>query len=448
MLGDTIVALATPSGPGARAVLRISGPRAIDVSQYVFDKELPRRRAQIAGHISVRSSRLSVTALTMIAPHSFTGEDVVELHIPGSPVLVRLLQDALLHDGEARGVRAALPGEFTARACEHGRLDLAQAEGLLMLLHAKDQRQATSAVQWLRGGLADAATQVRSDLQDQLALLEVGFDFDDDDTGAVAPELWLTPLTPLAERLEQLLASLPAAVPGGEVLLVGRANAGKSSLCNALAGHKAVLVADHAGTTRDLLRVEIAPDVHLWDAPGDLDDPDAADTAALAMRERLSGRAASLLLVLDAQDPFVPELALASPLSWFGLVLTKCDLLVAGSALPPLPPAVAARLAASGLDPQDRVFRTSSTSGEGLDSLRAALVRSAGSTAVDAGGPLRSALQSAADSVRRAIDAAAMAPELAAVELQAALRALDGIGGEHSPEQLLDRIYGRFCLGK
>lgn len=440
MIGDTIVAMATPQGPGARAVIRISGPQAFAVAERVCSSPLPRERAQWDGTVVVPQATLPAMALTMVAPRSFTGENVVELHVPGSPVLVRLLQEKLLFDGEATGVREALPGEFTARACEHGRLDLAQAEGLLMLLHAQDQQQALRAVQWLQGGLQDAVQSVRAELQDILALLEVGFDFDDDDTGAVPTEQWLEPLAPLCERVDKLLAALPTAVPGGEILLVGSANAGKSSLINALAGKDSLLVADHAGTTRDLLRVEVQDGVHLWDAPGDLVDPSAEDLAALELRERLAGRAAGLLVVLDATEPHVPEMALASPMPWFGIVFTKCDLVATVPAI--------AEAARSRLPAPERTFPTSSVTGRGLDELLQALRLTAGASTVDAGGPLRTALTGALEGVQRAIDAAAVAPELAAAELQAALRSLHGIAGEHSPEQLLDRIYGRFCLGK
>ena len=440
MIGDTIVAQASASGPGERAVVRVSGPRAFAVAARVFEPALERERAQVDGFVTVRGRHVEACAITMLEPRSFTGEDVVELHLPGSPVLMRLLQDELLRDGDSAGVREALPGEFTARACERGRLDLAQAEGLLLLLHAEDRQQALAAVQWLNGGLADEACRVRSELQDHLALLEVGFDFDDADTGAVAVSRWRDPLPPLLARLDLLLDSLPVSAPGGELLMLGRANVGKSSLANTLAGESCALVADHAGTTRDLIRVEVAPGVHLWDAPGDLEDPSAADDAALELRERLAGRAAGLLIVLDATDPRVPPMAFRSPLPWFGVVFTKADL--AGAA-PALDEAARARLPAP-----DRVFVTSAADGRGVDGLRSALALSAGSATTDAGGPLRTALQQAREAVQRGIASAELAPELAAVDLQAALRALDGIGGDHSPEHLLDRIYGRFCLGK
>ena len=439
MIGDTIVAQASAPGPGDRAVLRVSGPRALAVAARVFEPPLERARGQVDGHVVVRGQALDAYALTMVGPRSFTGEDVVELHVPGSAMLVRLLLARMLEDGASAGVREALPGEFTARACEHGRLDLAQAEGLLLLLHAQDQRQAQAAVQWLNGGLAAAVREVRGELQDRLALLEVGFDFDDLDTGAVSPELWRDPLSPLLGRLDLLLDSLPTSAPGGELLLLGCANVGKSSLANALAGGDRSLVADRAGTTRDLLRVEVSPGVHLWDAPGDLDDPTQADEAALQLRERLAGRAAGLLIVLDASAPRVPEMALRSPIPWFGVVYTKADLV---EEIPALADAARGRL------PSDaRVFVTSAADKRGLDDLLQALQKSAGASTTDAGGPLRTALQECQEAVRRAV-AVGVAPEVAAVELEAALRALDGVAGAHSAEHLLDRIYGRFCLGK
>jgi tRNA modification GTPase len=440
MIGDTILACATPSGGGDRAVLRISGPDALVTACRVFRQPLAAKRSQVEGTVEVGGASLPALALVMVGPRSFTGEDVVELHVPGSPVLLGLLQEEMLRDGPARGVREALPGEFTARACQHGRLHIAQAEGLLMLLHAQDQQEALGAIQWLQGGLRDAVQAVRSELQEQLALLEVGFDFDDQDTGAVDQELWLSPLRPLSARISHLLRSLPAAAPGGEVLLVGRANAGKSSLVNAISGKSQVLVADHPGTTRDLLRVEVASGVHLWDAPGDLSEPSHADEAALELRERLSGRAAGLLVVIDSCDPYIPPMALESPMPWFGVVYTKSDLV---DAAPALPAAVRSRLPSP-----DRLFVTSALTGSGLGLLKEALQRGSGGSTVDAGGPLRTALQAALDAVQRAVEAASVAPEVAAVELQAGLRSLDGIAGEHTPEDLLDRIYGRFCLGK
>jgi tRNA modification GTPase len=180
--------------------------------------------------------------------------------------------------------------------------------------------------------------------------------------------------------------------------------------------------------------------VALWDAPGDLDDPGEVDATALALRDRLAGGAGAAVCVLDATAPSVPGAVRSGGLPLLAVVWSKCDR-VAGH--PVLPEDLRAAL------PADvPVLETSSVLRTGLQALRELLVRSARSGAGDAGGPLREALQRAAAAVARAQDAAAMGPEVAAVELQAALRALDDLGGRHSPEHLLDRIYGRFCLGK
>ena len=443
MLGDTIFALASAPGPSERAVLRLSGPAARTAAAVVFAPALPAQRATVDGQLQFAGLRFPAYALAMVAPRSFTGEDVVELHVPGSPMLVTMLEAELLSAGASLGVRKALPGEFTARAVQNGRLDGVAVEGLLMLLHAGDRRQAAAAVQWLRGGYADTVRRVRASLQDTLALLEVGLDFDDADTGAVPASLWLPGLRELGERLTALVAGVPAVAPGGQLLLLGRANAGKSSLANALAGRDAAIVDNVPGTTRDLLRIEVEPGVVLWDAPGDLDEPSAIDAAALALRDRLAGAAAAALLVLDASDPAPPQRALRCELPWAGVVWTKCDLAPAPARLPD---AVAAVVGADA-----PVFATSAATAVGFDVLLPWLRQIAMAGPVDAGGPLREALGQARDAVARAVAASvdgAAGPELVAVDLQAALRALDGMVGEHSPEALLDRIYGRFCLGK
>lgn len=439
MLGDTIVALGSAPGASARAVLRLSGGKARAAAEMVFSPSLPAVRAQVDGRVRWRDLAVDAFALVMPGPGSFTGEDVVELHLPGSPLLVRALVAALVADAAATGVREALPGEFTARACRNGRLDLAQAEGVLLLLHAHDQKAAAAAVEWLRGGLSATAAAVRDRLQDALALLEVGLDFSDGDTGEVTAAEWRAPLASAAGQLETLLGALPVAAPGGEVLLLGASNAGKSSLANALVGRDAVLVDGTPGTTRDLLRLQIGPDVAVWDAPGDLDAPEGVDAAALALRDRLAGRAAAALCVLDASRPVASPGLLGLPLPWLAVVWTKCDLV---NAMPPLPSAVEAR--AAGLP----VFATSAALRTGLEPLRLLLTRRAHASVVDAGGPLRSALQQALAAVRRAVGLVAAPPEVAAVELRQALEALAPFGVRHSPEHLLDRIYGRFCLGK
>lgn len=439
MLADTIVAECSAPGAGERAVLRLSGPQARNAAALVFAPALPAARAQVSGTVEVRGHRLPAYALVMPAPRSFTGEDVVELHVPGGALLVRCVLDALLARGEALGLRTALAGEFTARACSNGRLDLAAAEGILMLLHASDAQQAAAAVQWVGGGLSVAIDALRGRLFDVLASLEAELDFADEALPASAPDERRAQLQPIARELEQLLQHLPASAPGGELLLLGRSNAGKSSLCNALQGREVSLVDSSPGTTRDLLRHEVGGAV-LWDAPGDLDAPGAADAAALALRDRLAGRAAAVLWVLDANAPVLPVLPSAGEWPCLAVVFTKCDLLAA-PATPPLPPELQARL------PDVRRFFTSAHTQAGLAELRDWLLR-VGAARVAPGAPLRHPLQQAQRAIERALGAASEGAELVAVELQAAVRALEGALFGHTAEPLLDRIYGRFCLGK
>ncbi len=437
MLADTIVAESSAPGAGERAVLRLSGPRARDAAALVFAPALPDRRAQVDGDVEVRGHRLPAYALVMPGPRSFTGEDVVELHLPGGALLVRCVLDALLARGEGLGLRAALPGEFTARAFTNGRLDLAAAEGILMLLHAQGAQQVAAAVQWVGGGLSTAIDALRDRLHDVLATLEAGLDFTDEELPAAPAAERRAQLAPIVHQLDELLQQLPAATPGGELLLLGRSNAGKSSLCNALLGRDASLVDAAPGTTRDLLRHEVGAAV-LWDAPGDLDAPGAADAAALALRDRLAGRATAVLVVLDATAPVSPASLTGGDWPCLGVVFTKCDLLCGDVA--PAVPDVAGLTAV----PQ---FRTSARTGAGLTELRAWLDR-VGTAHVAPGSPLRAHLQGARRAVERALQDAGAGAELVAVELQAALRHLDDAAGRHSAEPLLDRIYGRFCLGK
>lgn len=392
------------------------------------------------GGLQVRGRGVPALALSFVAAASFTGEDVVELHVPGSPLLVQCMLEDLLQRGASLGLRAALPGEFTARAFRNGKLDGAAVEGLLCLLHAQDQRAVAAALPWLTGGLGLAVGELRSGLQDVLAELEAGLDFSDGETGSYSTVAVAAHLAALAQRCGRLLAAVPQAAPGGAVLLLGASNIGKSSLANALAGRPSALVADQPGTTRDVLAIELAPGALIWDAPGDLAAAGPIESAALALRDRLAGRAAAVAVVLDAADPAVPPWErLGLPV--MAVVWTRVDRV---AALPPMPGVLSRKLVAG-----TPVFATSAKSGTGIAELRNLLVQSGATGGAQAGAPLRTSFTAVGSEVQNALAVLEEAPELAAAAVQAALRALDGVdGGQHSAEQVLDRIYGRFCLGK
>jgi tRNA modification GTPase len=437
VLGDTIFATASAPGASARAVVRISGPLAFAAAESALRRELPRARCQCEGTVHMGHLTSPAFALCMPGPRSYTGEDCVELHLVGSPVLIAEVA-AQMCAACGPSLRPALPGEFTARACQNGRMDMAQAEGVLMLIHGEDAREAARGASWLAGGLSAAVGRVRSLAQDALALVEAGLDFEAGDTGEVDESLWRDPLVAAHAEAIALVAAMPRAIAGGEVLLLGRSNAGKSSLCNALAQRDAALVDAVSGTTRDVLRVELAPGVAVWDAPGDLENPLDVDRAALTLRNRLAGRASSAMVVVDSAD--VPS-RLASSLPCLCVVWTKRDL----RGEPSDADRERLRRAAPFTEGAPQ-FVVSASTWDGLPALRAFLAERSRRGAADPGGPQRHAATLALAALERAV--ASPQAELASQDLQEALAALGRIDGQHGVEDLLDRIYRRFCMGK
>jgi tRNA modification GTPase len=361
----------------------------------------------------------------MPAPRSYTGEDVVELHLPGSPLLL---------DEVARGfgprVRLATPGEFTRRAFDNRRIDLAEAEAVAQLIHAADEEESRFALGVLRGGLADAVASIRQDLLDCLGLIEAGLDFTDGETGAVSTGRWSPILERALRSCGQLYTGLPATGIHGEILLLGAANAGKSSLANALFGRSRSLVAGTPGTTRDVLEFQIAPGLKLLDGPGDLPDPQGVDRDAIVLRDRLAQRVAGVISVVDLTDPCPP----ITDLPVVARVFTKVD------------------LQPSGALPTDGVpnFVVSSTTGAGVQELRSYLLQNVSGGPRGLTGRLHQVLTQVEEILAGALEGGrnAVAEELIAVDLRDALDGLESIHGRWSPEDVLDRIFAGFCLGK
>jgi tRNA modification GTPase len=436
VLGDTIWAVASPPGSAARGVIRISGPRALAIAGSIVEsRELPGERRALDVRVTVLGRSVPGLALIMPGPASFTGEDVVELHLPGAPLLLATVGEEL----EACGARAATPGEFTRRAFLNGRLDLSAAEAVLDLIHAASADEARAALHAVRGGLGEAVDALRSRVDDARALLESGLDFTEDETGTVDTTEWLPLLDGAIAAARELAEGLPVARPGGELVLLGAANAGKSSLCNALAGGERVLVAELAGTTRDVITVEVAPGVTVADGPGDLEDENRAtcewERAALRLRDERVRAAGGALFVIDptAPRPRVPD-ALGLPV--VAVVLTRADLVEDPGSPPGLPRGVP-------------VFRVSNRTGIGIAALRSFLA------SVARGGPAagrsraRERIEGALEALERARALTATGgAETIAFELAVAGTCLDEVHGRSSPEDLLDRVFSRFCLGK
>ncbi|MBI2931977.1 MAG: 50S ribosome-binding GTPase, partial [Planctomycetes bacterium] len=253
--------MATPPGSGDRAVIRLSGPRARTVASKVAGCRLPRARRVVV----VRLLGVRAAAWVMPAPHSYTREEVVELHLPGAEPLVRGVMERCL----AAGARAAEPGEFTRRAFLNGRMDLAQAEAVLNVIASRSADELRAAVGLLRGEFSRHVRAIEEDVLTLCADVEAAIDFEDQDVQIVTPGEAATRAETLRRRLDRLLARTAAVrVAEGRptAFLYGRPNAGKSSLFNRLTAGDAIVSAV-AGTTRDLLAGE-CEGVRLLDAPG------------------------------------------------------------------------------------------------------------------------------------------------------------------------------------
>jgi len=451
-LDDTIAALATAPGTAGLAVLRVSGERALEVSDRVFRGATPLARA--AGHTlhhgwAVDGSRRldEIVAAVFRAPRSFTGEDTVEWSCHGGAVPARRVLDALI----AAGARLAAPGEFSLRAFLHGRMDLAQAEAVADLVHAETESAGDLALAQLSGALSRRLGAIEERLMASAAEVEARVDFADDVGGIEIPPHVREAISSVLIELSALLASAPwarAVREGVRVPIVGRPNAGKSSLFNALLGEERAIVAPSPGTTRDRVseRLEIAGiAVTLSDTAGVRDARDPVEAMGVERSLAALDGAALVLWVVDgseaydpAGDPLPAELAGRNVIA----AITKSDV---AEVVQPLELANATH-----------AVRVSAKTGEGLGELSAAIgtqlgARSPGGLASAVANPRHTdALARARASLARADEAAASgAPgEIVALELRESLAAIGEVTGRHASEELLERIFARFCIGK
>lgn len=440
--GDTIVALACPPGGARRGVVRLSGPRALEITRAAWrgavvpDPDSP--RGVYSGSFADGVGELPGLCLWMPGPRSFTREDVVELHLPGSPfLLARALERCL-----ELGARGAEPGEFTRRAFENGRIDLTRAEGVLALVQARGEAERASAAALLFGGLEERLGSLRARLDALRSLCEASLDFDETDTGHV-------PAAELESQLSELLAEAREAarwesrrvVTGGErrVVLRGAPNAGKSTLFNALVEEGCALVTDLEGTTRDVLAgswILRGTRVTLLDTAGTERGRDELEARAQELGEAEARGADLVLHLVEAARSETPEVPGEGPPTL--VVRTKLDL--GGDA---------------------RGLGISAATGEGLDELaRRVAVLFGLHDEEPAGAPRRlehelsarhrQALSGCVEALRAAAEAlhAGLSLDLVAEELRRATRELDSISGRTTPEDLLDRIFAAFCLGK
>ena len=456
---DTIAAIATPPGIGGVGLIRVSGPTAEGIAQRLF-RPLP--RGNFLSHHLYHGKIIAPTTGAILdevlvaflkGPHSYTGEDTLEISCHGGPLILRTVLEAVFQTG----ARPAERGEFTQRAFLNNRLDLAQAEAVLDIITAKTRPGLAAAIDCLRGKLSEQIEAIRSEMIDLLAGVEAAIDFSEDDGVEDTPDEALPRIRILIDKIAALAATHRQGRiyrEGIGVVIAGRPNVGKSSLLNRILGEKRAIVTPIPGTTRDFIEetVDIGGiPVRLTDTAGLRLPENAIEKEGIDLVwERLKTADAVLVLLdgsaeLTADDRELLAKMISKPML---PVLNKSDLPQR------LDEKSLRRLLPEGTPP---AIRISAKYGDGLDRLTAALRDLVLATPAEESPEAmivhlhhKTALEKAAAGLARAREGllAALPPELVALEVREALNALGEITGKTTSEEVLDRIFANFCVGK
>jgi tRNA modification GTPase len=461
---DTIVAIATPSGRGGIGVVRLSGPRALELANRLTGRTEPLapRHATFARVIAPGSSSNGSLAIDhvvltwFVAPHSYTGDDVVEISGHGSPFLLK----EVVRLAVAGGARLAEPGEFTLRAYLNGRIDLAQAEAVADLVDAVTPLQARSAMDQLEGTLTGVIRAIDASLFDLAARLEASLDFPDEGFHFITRDETSAAIGAVRGDLDRLACDgrTGRVVREGRLIVIsGPPNAGKSSLFNALLGADRAIVTDVPGTTRDVLseRVDIGGvPVTLVDTAGLRDASDAIEAEGVRRARAAQHVAALTVVVLDRSAPLPANLSelTANAAEPAIVVVNKVD----------LPAAWSVGEICKGQRPKAEgqsdvgVVEVSALTGAGLDALRRRLIAALTDREELRDPPAISNVRhlGLVDAARRALAQAehsvqaGATEELVLAEIASARRALEEITGRRTPDDLLEHIFSSFCVGK
>jgi tRNA modification GTPase len=457
-LSDTICAIGTPPGEGGIGIIRLSGDKAVEIASRVFRTATARTVADFPSHtIHIGELRVPETGqrldealvAVMRAPRSYTREDVVEFHCHGSPLVLRLGLETLIRCG----ARLADPGEFTRRAFLNGRLDLTQAEAVMDLIQARSEEGLRIAVEQLNGRLSGLLEEIREALLRLLVEVEAGIDFTEEGISFLSPEAVREGIHKIQEQLTRLIDSTHDGRilrEGICVVLLGRPNVGKSSLLNAIVRTDRAIVTNVPGTTRDVVEEFVnirGIPVRLMDTAGIREALDVVEQEGVRRSHGALERADAVLVVLDASAPLESEdsrlweLVQGKPAI---VVLNKCD----------LPTRLKERdMAKFGA----RLVRTSAITGAGVEELQDAIrdvVRQKGCDPME--GVIithvrhQTALLTAKDALDHVLDSITrqMPAEFIALDLRLAVNAIGDIIGETTVDDVLDRIFSQFCIGK
>jgi tRNA modification GTPase len=442
MTTDTIVALSTPPGVAALAVIRLSGPESRAIIERLVAAKVDGNPGQaVYRTLAHQDKTLDDVVLTFWrAPHSYTGEDTVEISCHGNPHIVENIVRACME----LGARAARPGEFTQRAFLNDKLSLTQAEGLLDLLYAPTERALASARAMKEGKLGHALEAVRDELIDLLSHLEASLDFAEEGIEPRVGSEFPARVEKVREKINQLIRTAPLGrilQEGALAVIVGDVNVGKSSLLNALLREDRAIVAPTPGTTRDLIEAPCSVrglPLRLIDTAGQRDSADPVEIEGNRRARALLPNAQLLLHVVEAHQPYVAtNIKLPENIPSL-LIANKSDLGRHGSL------------------PSDAIFLCALT-GEGLGELEAKIesalladLADETETVLTINARQNATLQRAAQSLDRALESlsGSVGLELVSIELRDALDDLAEVIGETSTEDILARLFQNFCIGK
>jgi tRNA modification GTPase len=454
---DTIAAIATPPGEGGIAIVRISGVDALSIASKIFR----RNRGQNEG---LKSHRLyhgmiqdpnddhvldQVLLTVMRKPRSYTVEDVVEIHCHGGAFLVQQILGLVL----VQGARQAEPGEFTKRAFLNGRVDLAQAEAVLDLIRAKTEKSATLALVQASGTLSQWVVDLREELLDILVQVEAAIDFPEEEIDLLRRHELLGKITALISKIHYISNTYNWGKlfrEGARVCICGRPNVGKSSLLNALLGVDRVIVTPFAGTTRDVIEESINLNglpVVIWDTAGIHDTEDQIERMGVELSRRHLDKADAAIVVLDGSEPITPDdeaLLQSAALKKHLVAVNKSDL-----------PQLLDHSVTERFGCVSKVGGVSAKTGNGIKWLRESLRDLLVDTEVETPVVItnlrhRSALEQSRSSLLRAAAAIEKnyASEFVAIDLNEARESLEEITGVIQNDDILERIFSSFCVGK